>query len=233
MTSPSPPARLGAGAVRRAYRRIAPFYDLWGRMTESRAQDRCLRWIDNEDAPLVVDVATGTAKLLGRLLASSPRATAIGLDLTDAMLARAAARMREFGPRCLLAQADAHRLPLPDHCADVLCNNYLFDLLPEADFAGVLAEFARVLKPGGKLALVNMTRPESVLENFWETLYRLHPPLLGGCRGVLMQEHVVAAGFRVQRREHISQLAFPSEVILALAPEQGTASRQAGPGSGL
>ena len=84
----------------------------------------------------------------------------------------------------------------------------------------MLAEFARVLKPGGKLALVNMTRPESVLENLWEALYRLHPPLLGGCRGVLMHEHVVSAGFRVQRREHISQLAFPSEVILALAPEQ-------------
>jgi ubiquinone/menaquinone biosynthesis C-methylase UbiE len=220
MTGSSPAARLDAAAIRKAYRRIAPFYDLWGRMTESRAQDRCLRWIGEEGTPLVVDVATGTATLPGRLLASVPGARAIGLDLTDAMLARASARMRRFGPRCLLVQADAHRLPLPDHCADVLCNNYLFDLLPEADFAGVLAEFARVLKPGGKLALVNMTRPESVLENLWEALYRLHPPLLGGCRGVLMHEHVVSAGFRVQRREHISQLAFPSEVILALAPEQ-------------
>lgn len=233
MTGPSLPARLDAAAVRKAYRRIAPFYDLWGRMTESRAQDRCLRWIGNEGTPLVVDVATGTATLLGRLLASTPGATAIGLDLTEAMLARAAARTRRFGPRCLLVQADAHRLPLPDHCADVLCNNYLFDLLPETDFAGVLAEFARVLKPGGKLALVNMTRPESTAENLWEALYRLHPPLLGGCRGVLMHEHVVSAGFRVQRREHISQLAFPSEVILALAPEQERAPRRGGPGSGL
>lgn len=233
MTSASPPARLDAAAVRSAYRRIAPIYDVWGRLTESKAQRVCAGWIEQETDPFVVDVATGTGTLLARVLSSTPGARAIGLDLTDAMIDRAARRTGRFGGRCLLAQADAHRLPLADGCADVLCNNYMFDLLPESDFAPVLSEFARVLKPGGKLALINMTRPASSLENIWETLYRIHPPLLGGCRGVLMEPHVVAAGFHVLHREHVSQFAFPSELILARAPGAGAKAARADLQSGL
>ena len=62
MTSASPPARLDATAVRSAYRRIAPIYDVWGRLTESKAQRICAGWIGQETDPLVVDVATGTAR---------------------------------------------------------------------------------------------------------------------------------------------------------------------------
>jgi ubiquinone/menaquinone biosynthesis C-methylase UbiE len=218
MTRPAPDARLDAGGVRSAYRRIAPLYDIWGRLTESRAQDLCVRWIEFDTDALVIDVATGTGALLERILRAAPGMTVIGMDLTDAMLARAAAKTARYRGRCLLAQADAHRLPLPDRCADVLCNNYMFDLLPDSDFGPVLVEFLRVLRPGGTLALVNMTRPASAVQGFWEMLYRIHPPLLGGCRGVTMEPHVAAAGFRVLRRERISQLAFPSEVILARAP---------------
>lgn len=233
MKSASPPARLDAPAVRSAYRGIAPIYDIWGRLTESKAQDICAGWISRETDPVVIDVATGTGTLLERVLRSMPGAIAIGLDLTDAMIDRAKTRTERFGERCLLAQADAHGLPLPDRCADVLSNNYMFDLLPESDFAPILSEFVRVLKPGGKLALINMTRPVSAIEKFWETLYRIHPPLLGGCRGVSMELHVVAAGFDVLACERVSQFAFPSELILARAPRGGEEAPRAGLETGL
>ena len=50
----------------------------------------------------------------------------------------------------------------------------------------VINEFFRVLKPGGKLVLVNMTKAEQFGAGFYERIYRISPTLMGGCRGVKM-----------------------------------------------
>ncbi len=209
------PARLDSRSIQRAYRKIAPLYDLWGRATESHAQDVCLEWLEQMPVRHVLDVATGTGTLLEKLLTAFPEATAVGVDLTAAMLGKAADRLVKFETRCALVRGDARCLPMPSASSDLVTNCYMFDLLPESEFSAVLGEFSRVLTPGGRLALINMTLPERPVERIWEQLYRLYPALLGGCRGVSLERYLVAGGFRVLRRARVSQLAFPSEVILA------------------
>jgi ubiquinone/menaquinone biosynthesis C-methylase UbiE len=209
------PARLNTRGVKSAYQRIAPFYDLWGKLTESRAHDLCLEWLDLTGAERILDVATGTGALLGKVVAAAPRATAMGADLTPAMLRRAAARGRESGMAYHLIQADARRLPIRSGTMDLLINAYMFDLLPQRDFGPVLREFSRVLSPHGRLALINMTVAERFTERIWETVYRIRPSLMGGCRGVQMAEPLAQAGFVIRRHARVSQLAFPSEVVLA------------------
>lgn len=94
-------------------------------------------------------------------------------------------------------------------------NNYMFDLLPEKDFALVLEEFKRVLKPGGRIILVNMTHGEHAYQRFWELVYRFNPKWLGGCRGVLHSPVMQTVGFHNIHRETVSQFGFPSEIIVA------------------
>ena len=217
------PARLDDSRVVAAYGRIAPIYDLWGRMAESRAHELCLGWLELDRVRLAVDVATGTGALLARVLERAPAAAGLGIDLSPGMLRRAAARSHRPGQSWMVLRGDARRLPIRSGVVDLLLNSYMFDLLPEADFPVVLAEFARVMAPDGRLVLVNMTVPERLVERFWETVYRIHPPLLGGCRGVTMTPFLTAAGFVVERSARVSQIGFPSEVVLA---------RQASPGVG-
>jgi SAM-dependent methyltransferase len=97
---------------------------------------------------LVLDVACGGAPSL-RTAAGRMRGTYVGVDLSAAMLARAAAMRREEGlGGVVLLRGDATDLPLQDGCADrALCFNGLH-VMP--DKAAVLAELARVLKPGGQ-----------------------------------------------------------------------------------
>jgi hypothetical protein len=87
----------------------------------------------------------------------------------------------------------------------------MFDLLPEQDFSIVLRQFHRVLKPSGRMVLVNMTTGLGP----WNWLYRRSPALLGGCRGVELAEHVHAAGFVDVEREILMQLGFPGEILVA------------------
>ena len=91
----------------------------------------------------------------------------------------------------------------------------MFDLLPKADFPLVLAEFRRVLKPGGRLLLVNMAKGRRWYNGIWEALYKQSATSLAGCRGVAMTAPLEAAGFTISHHEYLSQMTFPSEIILA------------------
>jgi ubiquinone/menaquinone biosynthesis C-methylase UbiE len=79
----------------------------------------------------------------------------------------------------------------------------------------VLAEFKRVLRKGGKLILVSMTKGESFGSRLYDLVYRLSPKTMGGCRGVQLSDLLRQGGFRVEKREYYQQLLFPSEVIIA------------------
>lgn len=212
-------ARLGKRHVTDVYRRIAPTYDLWGRLTESRARDRCLELAAIRDGEDVLEVAVGTGLAFEKILAMNPNGRNEGIDLTPEMLARAvdkAARSGQTNYR--LRIGDAYRLDNPDDSFDVVVNNYMFDLLPEDDFPVVLAEFRRVLRPGGRLAMVNMAFGDRWYTGIWSRIYRINPALLGGCRGVSLQPALEDAGFRNVRREYLSQMTFPSEVVYAEKP---------------
>ena len=103
----------------------------------------------------------------------------------------------------------------PDASFDTVLNNYMFDLLDQKDWPKALREFHRVLKPGARLVLANMTQGERMGSGVYERLYRLSPSLMGGCRSVSLSGPLCDCGFEIQLREYQQQFLFPSEVILA------------------
>jgi ubiquinone/menaquinone biosynthesis C-methylase UbiE len=212
-------AQIEKSQVSDIYSRIASSYDLWAWLTESKARDRCLDLAAIRDGETVLEVAVGTGLAFERILESNPSGRNEGIDLTEAMLARAESKAARSGSdNYRLRVGDAYDLDFPDDCFDVLVNNYMFDLLPQQDFLTVLDEFKRVLRPGGRLAMVNMTKGTRWYNGVWERIYRINPALLGGCRGVTLLPQLEACGFIQARREYISQLTFPSEIVCGIAP---------------
>lgn len=211
-------AKIRKDQVPGVYGRIAPLYDAWAWLTEREARERCLELAAIRDGEDVLEVAVGTGLAFARILEANPSGRNEGIDLTAAMLVHAekkAARTGHDGYR--LQVADAYDLPFPDASFDVLINNYMFDLLPERDFVKVLGEFRRVLRRGGRLALVNMTQGTRWYNGLWGRLYQLSPALLGGCRPVSLLPAVRQCGFAKTTREYVSQFSFPSEVVFGVA----------------
>lgn len=105
---------------------------------------------------IVLDIPVGGAPVLQR--AQRLRCTYIGADLSNGMLQRAARVCRERGfDDALLIRADATGLPLRDASVDrILCFNGLH-VIPNK--AAVIAEFARILRPGGDVLGSVLTRP--------------------------------------------------------------------------
>lgn len=104
----------------------------------------------------VLDVASGPGST-ALLLAEEYDVEVVGVDLSDTAVAKAAQTAKRFGlaHRARFHQADAERLPLPDNAFDVVICECALCTFP--DKAAAAAEFARVLGPGGRLALSDVT----------------------------------------------------------------------------
>jgi demethylmenaquinone methyltransferase / 2-methoxy-6-polyprenyl-1,4-benzoquinol methylase len=203
--------------VRQVYGRLAASYDRFAKLSESRARRRVLELANLRDGDEVLEVAVGTGLLFVEILKRNPNGRNEGIDLTDAMLEQARAKVTGSGAlRWQLRRGDAYALDYPDASFDVLANCYMFDLLPEADFEPVLGEFHRVLRPNGRLVLANMTPTHHLAYRLWDLLHRTNPAWVGGCRGVQLSDPLIRAGFRVEARELVTQLAVTSEVIRAV-----------------
>ncbi|HEX8568525.1 MAG TPA: class I SAM-dependent methyltransferase [Caulobacteraceae bacterium] len=98
----------------------------------------------------ILDAACGAGAMLGDLRGAFPRARVLGLDLSAAYLEEA--RRRSGAPA---VQGNCERLPFADASLDAVTCVYLFHELPPKVRPVVAAELARVLKPGGVLALAD------------------------------------------------------------------------------
>lgn len=213
------PARLNPQDVSKTYTWIAPMHDWLAVLVEAHARRLGLAWAKVQDGERVLEVAVGTGLSFRHLLRQNPTGHTDGIDLTPAMLKRARYRAERTGVTAYrLAPGNAFDLEFPDNTFDLVLNSYMVDMVPEADFVPLLREYKRVLKPGGRLVMMNMTLGERWYNQIWEMLYRLHPPLLGGCRGVRLLPYVQQAGFVDTRRAYISQWTFPSEVLYGEKP---------------
>ena len=147
---------LGAQSNLRVYDRVGPLYDAVIGPVSRRARERTVgALVLPPDGKLLV-VGVGSGLDLPHL---SRGVRGIGVDLSDGMLRRARARRAEIGmPNFELRKMDAQALDLPDASFDAV---YLPLIVTVAsDGPRVLAEAARVAKPGARLVVVDKFWPE-------------------------------------------------------------------------
>jgi len=151
-------------AVRSMFDAVAPRYDLVNRIMTFRLDVRWRRLAIGSLAlrrdSLVVDLACGTGDLCRELEATG--LAAVGVDLSFGMLAAA----RTDAP---LVQGDALRLPVRAGSADgVTCGFALRNLVELPPF---FAELARVLRPGGRIALLEVATPPNAVMRWGHGVY--------------------------------------------------------------
>lgn len=180
----------------------------------------------------VLVVACGTGRGMIELAqAVGPKGRVDALDLSEAMLDQARLKSEQYGlnDRVYFKQGNARELPYPDETFDIVYNAYMLDLIPLEGFEPILKEMQRVLKPGGKLVLLNMSKPDEK-KTFYESVYKWTGI---PCRPVLMAPYLEALGFQAIQRnyraprphnlyERIIGLLWGQEIVLAQkAVEQG------------
>ena len=212
----APDASVPQDMIGSVYDKIAPIYDVWGILAESRARNRALSLAQIQDDQAILEVAVGTGLAFYEIVKKNPNGTNTGVDLSPGMLEKAQKRISRLPKgNYSLDTGTAFDLRVEDESIDTIVNSYMFDLIPFDDMDRIIMEFRRVLKNSGKLILVNMTQGEGWGSKIYDLIYDVSPELLGGCRGVSLSEKLQKNGFKVATREVVQQMLFPSEVILA------------------
>ena len=110
-----------------------------------------VEWLNIPLGGTALDVGSGPGNVTASLArAARPDGLALGVDISEPMLARAV--RAESGPNVGFIRADAQRLPLRDNTVDAVVSLAVLQLIPNP--AAALAEMARVLRPGGRLAVM-------------------------------------------------------------------------------
>jgi ubiquinone/menaquinone biosynthesis C-methylase UbiE len=199
--SPSPVERTRANELRRRnYAKEAPKYDKQMGFFERRVFGTEHRaWACSQAIGDTLEVAIGTGLNLGHY---SPDVRLTGVDLSPEMLALAETRATKMGRPIDLREADAQDLPFADSCFDAVVCTYALCSVPSE--AQAIYEMRRVLKPGGRLILVDHVR-STVKLIFW--LQRLYEFIPSRTKGEYMTRrpalHVMAAEFDIQARDRL------------------------------
>lgn len=195
---------------------MAPVYGFWSGLFESRAARLAYRAAALCGNEWVLEVAVGGGELFAELARTPGLERCVGVDLSAAMLARARRRLVHGGVASTgLCRANACALPFGGAAFDIILNLYMLDLLLEEDVPVVLREYARVLRPGGRLIVLSMARQAEWVNAIWIWLYRRSPVMTGGCRPLPVAGMLEQNGWEISLRETISQAGFRSELIVA------------------
>jgi len=164
-------------AVRAMFDRIAPSYDLLNRVmtfrVDQRWRRRLIAALALRDGERLLDLCAGTMDVAAEARRRAPGLHVVGADFSREMLARGAAKTG-----LPAAQADALALPFSSERFDAATVAFGMRNLDALDRG--LAELARVLRPGGRLGVLEFFRPESQGSRFVHGAYnRLALPVLG------------------------------------------------------
>lgn len=199
MTSPDDVRRANE-KVRKSWARQAPRYDKSIGFFERRVfgvEHRA--WACSRARGATLEVAVGTGLNLPHY---PPKTSLTGIDLTPEMLEIARKRAARLGVTIDLRVADAHALPFEDATFDTVVATYSLCNIPDPRTA--VFEMARVLRPDGRLVLVDHIR-SSVRPLFW--IQRAIEIVTVRVEGEHMTrrslDHVVAAGLQIDERDRL------------------------------
>jgi demethylmenaquinone methyltransferase/2-methoxy-6-polyprenyl-1,4-benzoquinol methylase len=168
--------------ARELFAPLGPNYDRYARLLSFGQDPRWRSFLVSRIPPQahrVLDVATGTAAVAIELVHAGADRTVVGIDQSPEMLAAGRERVDRDGlsDRIELREARAEALPFADAEFDGVTFTYLLRYVD--DVPATLRELARVVRPGGTLAMLEFGLPRGAWRPLWELYVRVGLPAAG------------------------------------------------------
>jgi ubiquinone/menaquinone biosynthesis C-methylase UbiE len=205
-------------AARQSYNRLSRWYDFIAGSTEKKYRDWGLQKLSARPGEKILEIGFGTGHCLVTLAnAVGPSGRVFGLDISDGMLAIAHERLQQKGlsDRVDLQLGDAARLDfLESGSLDGVFMSFTLELFDNPEIPHVLQECYRVLRPGGRLAVVSMTKtnPPGVAVRMYEWFHE-HMPEYADCRPIFARQALEQSGFVVEDVSITSMWGLPVEIV--------------------
>ncbi|MFN2217136.1 MAG: class I SAM-dependent methyltransferase [Anaerolineae bacterium] len=205
--------------ARAAYDKMSRWYDLLAGSSEQTFVRLGLEELAAAEGKVVLEIGFGTGHALVVLAqAVGESGKVYGIDISDGMLKVALGELENAGlaQRVELQLGDAAQLPFEDDMFDGIFMSFTLELFDTPEIPVVLAECRRVLRDGGRLAVVAMSK-----KGDGGTMLRLYEwahdklPQYVDCRPIYAQQALEQAGFEVTSAQVRPMWGLPVEILLA------------------
>ena len=201
------------------YDKISHVYDLLAEHSEGPIRRAGLEKLNALPGEKVLEIGFGTGHSLVSLAQSvGSTGKVFGLDLSERMLDVARDNLHKAGlaDRVELTCGDAEQLAYPSDALDAIFMSFTLELFDTPEIPKVLAECKRVLRSGGRIMVVAVSKEGEggIILEMYEWSHK-HFPNLVDCRPIFVRRSLEAAGFRIESTEKKSMWV-PVEVVLAV-----------------
>lgn len=187
--------------TRNRYQRNSGWYDMMGLLQEKKFLPWRKRIWKQAVGPKILEVGMGTGRNLP-LIPNNVEVT--GIDLTPGMLEKAVRRASELGLKADLQIGDVQQLTFSDASFDNVVATCVFCSVPDPILG--LREIKRVLKPGGRLFLLeHMRSPNPVIGKIMDILNPVVVRMMGANINRKTMENILAAGLEVEECEDLDR----------------------------
>lgn len=203
--------------TRAFYNKISRVYDLLSERSEAPMRKAGMELLKAKPGESILEIGFGTGHSLVSLAkAVGPKGRVFGLDLSDKMAKITRENLAKAGliERARIRCGDAAQLPYPAGSMDGVFMSFTLELFDTPEISKVLDECKRVLRPGGRIVVVGMSKegPKDPLVNVFEWAHKHFPKFLD-CRPIYVRHALEKAGFPI-RKAVTKHMWIPVEIIL-------------------
>jgi demethylmenaquinone methyltransferase/2-methoxy-6-polyprenyl-1,4-benzoquinol methylase len=206
--------------AREAYNALSRWYDFLSEGSEGPHRDAGLRVLAPSEGESALEIGPGTGRALIRLAqAVGSSGQVVGVDISERMLqsSERVLASRDLNTRVHLCQADGAQLSLAPASFDAVFMSFTLELFDTQRLPRVLLNCHRLLRPGGRICVVALSRPRGgipVAVRLYEFAHNAMPKWID-CRPIHVQDLLQNAGFRIRHVERRRMWGLPVEVVLA------------------
>jgi demethylmenaquinone methyltransferase/2-methoxy-6-polyprenyl-1,4-benzoquinol methylase len=205
-------------AGRLIYDRLGGWYR-WLSLPEAGPVRRAIRLLDPKADDQVLEIGPGSGRGLAELARRvGSRGLVVGIERSPEMLRLCASTLRKEGARRAvhLVLGDGRRIPIASERLSAVLLTFTLELFPDSDILDVLFECRRVVRHGGRLVVLSLSRSakSGLIAAIYERGQSRFPQAID-CRFIAASEWIERAGWRVMASIPVSVWGLPAEIVLA------------------
>ncbi|MFZ3080930.1 MAG: methyltransferase domain-containing protein [Bellilinea sp.] len=209
-------------ATKAGYDWLSKWYDALTNSYLKKSREKGLQKLSVKNGETVLEIGFGTGHGITAMAKSvGDTGKVYGLDISEGMRNVTQTRIEKAGlsHRVKLNVGDAANLPFEDNFFDAIFTSFTLELLEAHELPIVLHECQRVLKAGGRICVVSISKKgneNNMMANLYRSAYRLFPNVAG--RPHLVQKALEEAHFRTLDATQLPLWGLPVEIVVASKP---------------